>query len=184
MASALQGIRSLPANTRGIPAMFFIEDLDAFMRSETPENAIQNFHDNYSKYKLLEQRLSSSIASLKGRIPEIEKNLEAIEMLVSKTEESDQIPVSYQLADNVSAAATANLTDRSVCLWLGAEVMVKYSFEEAQSLLKDNLRAAETNLERTLEDLDFVRVQITTTEVNTSRVFNYDVKKRRTPVAK
>ncbi|KAL0212244.1 hypothetical protein RCL1_005870 [Eukaryota sp. TZLM3-RCL] len=177
MSAPLQGIKAFPPNPRGIPAMIFIEDMDAFMSSERPEIAIQRFHENYSKYKLLEQRLTSTVASYNTRIPDIEKNIATLKYLMDKSEED--ITASYQLADNVSASADLDLDARKVCLWLGADVMVEYSFEEALSLLTDNLEAAKQHRSRSLEDLDFVRTQVTITEVNTSRVFNYDVKRRR-----
>ncbi|KAL0215126.1 hypothetical protein P9112_007310 [Eukaryota sp. TZLM1-RC] len=177
--ASLKGIKAAAPNPRGIPSMFFIESLDQFLASETPENAIQQFHDNYSRYKLLEQRLTTSINSLNSRIPEIEKNLATIDTLESKKDEQSSLQVEYQLSDNVSAAADVDLSNNKVCLWLGADVMVEYSYEEAKKLLTENLTAAKANLERAIEDLDFVRSQITITEVNTSRVFNYDVRRRR-----
>src|SRR5687768_8212146 len=44
--------------------------------------------------------------------------------------------------------------------------MVEYSFDEAITLLSGNLSSAEKNLANVLEDLDFLKDQITTTEVS------------------
>lgn len=44
--------------------------------------------------------------------------------------------------------------------------MVEYSFEEALTLLTKNLENAEINLRELNEDLDFLKDQITTTEVS------------------
>ena len=47
------------------------------------------------------------------------------------------------------------------------------------SLLKSKLEAAQTTLNNTIEDLEFLREQLTIMEVNTARVYNGDVKRRR-----
>ena len=66
-----------------------------------------------------------------------------------------------------------------VCLWLGANVMLEYPRAEAISLLSQQLADAKTALATTVDDMGFLRDQITTTEVNMARVFNWDVKNRR-----
>lgn len=48
-----------------------------------------------------------------------------------------------------------------VYLWLGANVMLSYPIEEAESLLEAKLSAAKQNLVNCEEDLDFLREQIT-----------------------
>jgi prefoldin subunit 5 len=57
--------------------------------------------------------------------------------------------------------------------------MLEYTLEEALELLSSKLEGAETNLTNTEEDLEFLREQITTMEVNIARVYNWDVMQRR-----
>lgn len=78
--------------------------------------------------------------------------------------------------------------------------MLEYTFEEAKDLLSSKLNTAKTSLKNTIEDLEFLRDQITTMEVSkyrcnayliirsghlkatsldTARVYNWDVKQRR-----
>lgn len=57
--------------------------------------------------------------------------------------------------------------------------MLSYKIPEALELLQSKLSAAETNLQNTIEDLEFLREQLTVMEVNTARVYNWDVKRRR-----
>lgn len=57
--------------------------------------------------------------------------------------------------------------------------MLEYPLDEAISLLTGKLAGAEKSLESSKEDLDFLREQITIMEVNTARVHNWDVKRRR-----
>ena len=60
-----------------------------------------------------------------------------------------------------------------------ANVMLAYPLDEAISLLQNRLTGSEKSLTVLKEDLDFLRDQITTMEVNTARVHNWDVKRRR-----
>jgi len=57
--------------------------------------------------------------------------------------------------------------------------MLSYKIPAAIVLLQSKLRIAETSLENTIEDLEFLREQLTVMEVNTARVYNWDVKRRR-----
>ena len=73
-----------------------------------------------------------------------------------------------------------NLNRFQVCLWLGANVMLEYSLDEAEKLLKKNLESAESSIQQIAFDLDFLRDQMTITEVTMARLYNWDVKKRNT----
>jgi len=57
--------------------------------------------------------------------------------------------------------------------------MLSYPLSEAQQLLSQKLAAARANLAGLTSDLEFLREQITVMEVNTARVYNYDVRRRR-----
>ena len=57
--------------------------------------------------------------------------------------------------------------------------MLSYKIPAALSLLKSKLDGAEGSLNAVIEDLEFLREQITVMEVNTARVYNWDVKRRR-----
>nr|CAH7713418.1 unnamed protein product [Callosobruchus chinensis] len=57
--------------------------------------------------------------------------------------------------------------------------MLEYSLEDAKKLLTQNVAAATKNLAYVEHDLDFLRDQFTTTEVNMARVYNWNIKKRR-----
>ena len=47
-------------------------------------------------------------------------------------------------------------------------------------MLKKNLDSAESSIEQIAFDLDFLRDQMTITEVTMARLYNWDVKKRQT----
>jgi prefoldin subunit 5 len=54
--------------------------------------------------------------------------------------------------------------------------MVEYSLEEAESLLKENLDGARDKIQQLEKELSFLREQMTTTEVNISRVYSKHLK--------
>ena len=53
---------------------------------------------------------------------------------------------------------------------------VEYTYDEALDLLDKNLKNANTNINTYIEDLNYLKEQITTIEVNLARVHNYKVK--------
>ena len=84
----------------------------------------------------------------------------------------------FPLSDTVFANANV-AKPQTVGLWLGADVMVQYTLDEAIALLTRNLETAEHNLNNTLEDLAWLRDQHTVSEVNMARLHNWEVKERR-----
>ena len=57
--------------------------------------------------------------------------------------------------------------------------MLEYKLPAAIMLLRSKLESAQKSLASVIEDLEFLREQITIMEVNTARVYNWDVKGRR-----
>jgi Prefoldin subunit. len=52
----------------------------------------------------------------------------------------------FLLTDAIFAKAKIPKGNKSVHLWLGANIMVEYSFKEAKELLMKNLENAQSNL--------------------------------------
>jgi prefoldin subunit 5 len=146
-----------------IPAAPFIENVEDFLSAEySAESALKKMQSNYSAYKLLELKLNQYKQNLKNKLPDIEK---ALAMVLHLSTTKSQVSAHFELNEGLYASATLNNV-QSVCLWLGANVMVEYSCEEAIELLTKNLDAAKTNLKSVEEDLKFLKDQITTTEVS------------------
>lgn len=57
--------------------------------------------------------------------------------------------------------------------------MLAYSTSDASTLLTSKMKATNAALERVVADLVWLRDQITTTQVNIARVYNWEVKQRR-----
>ncbi|KAF7231520.1 prefoldin subunit 3 isoform X1 [Nothobranchius furzeri] len=183
MTATIDNSNASQANKKkhlGIPEAVFVEDVDSFMKlpgNETADSALRKLDEQYQKYKYMELNLSQKKLRLKNQIPQITQTLEILRHMQKKKETTERMETHFLLADNVYCKASVPPTDK-VSLWLGANVMLEYDINEAQALLEKNLSTASRNLETLEEDLDFLRDQFTTTEVNMARVYNWDVKRR------
>ena len=74
--------------------------------------------------------------------------------------DSDPIETTFELNDTLYAKANVPPTNE-VYLWLGANVMLAYPIDEAETLLEGKLKSAQETLVHCEEDLDFLREQIT-----------------------
>lgn len=159
----------------------FQEDVDEFMkRNENELNAtevIKRLDEQHQKYRFMEMNLTQKKRRLKKQIPDIKSSLDVLKLVKSKQDSSEEMITNFMLSDQVFSDAKVPPTDQ-ICLWLGANVMLEYSLEEAKELLSKNLDTATKNLTQIDVDLDYLRDQITTTEVNMARVYNWDVKRR------
>ncbi|KAF9970167.1 hypothetical protein BGZ73_007217 [Actinomortierella ambigua] len=134
----------------------------------------------------MEVNLIQRKRNLEAKIPDIEKTLEMVQFLQAEAkkaaeegeDEGQEIETMYELNDTLYATAKIKPTGH-VCLWLGANVMLEYPVDEAADLLATKLSTAQKTMRNTNEDLEYLRDQITTMEVNTARVYNWDVKQRR-----
>eukprot|EP00400_MALV-I_sp_L67-5_P000661 gene661-176_t len=151
----------------GIPQALFIENVDTFVEGIDPAELLQALHNLYQKFRSMKQTLSIQRMSLKTKIPDIKQALEMVKKLDKKRQAEESMDTRFMLADNVYVRANVEPKEH-VALWLGAGVMMEYTFPEALELLNKNLEVAQESLEKS-----------TTTEVNIARVHNYNVKVRR-----
>ena len=89
--------------------------------------------------------------------------------------EDKEVDTNFLVSDNIWAKAKVPNTTGKVGLWLGANVMVEYTFGDALTLLGKNLANAQTKFTETEDDLDYLKEQTTTLEVNIARVYNQGV---------
>ncbi|KAG1830012.1 Prefoldin subunit 3 [Suillus variegatus] len=187
-------------NPRGIPKAPFIANVEEYLGGPdgAAEAPLKNFQDAIAKYRYMDANLTQRRKGLEDKIPDIRKTLHMVEFLqeqregknkdddleddLSDEENSDNpkkpLTTTFELNDTLFAEAELEDTD-TVYLWLGANVMLSYKLSEAASLLRSKLDLAEASLKATIEDLEFMREQLTVMEVNTARVYNWDVKRRR-----
>ncbi|CAL8377589.1 unnamed protein product [Boreogadus saida] len=183
MAATIDDSNAVQATKKkhlGIPEAIFVEDVESFMKlpeNESADAVLRKLDEQYQKYKYMEVNLAQKKLRLKSQIPQIKQTLEILRHMQKKKETTEPMQTHFLLADNVYCKASVPPTDK-VCLWLGANVMLEYDIDEAQALLEKNLSTASRNLDSLEDDLDFLRDQFTTTEVNMARVYNWDVKRR------
>ena len=164
------------ANSKKIPKVVFIENTEAWVEKYTDDALFAQMNELYQKYKFMEQNLMRARQNLKVKLPDIKKTLEMVAMMKSKHDGKDkEIQTNFLLSDNIWAKARVPNTSGKVGLWLGANVMVEYTYEEAVKLLGKNLHNAELKIKETEDDLDFLKDQITTSEVNLARIYNQGV---------
>eukprot|EP01128_Nolandella_sp_AFSM9_P002843 TRINITY_DN13251_c0_g1_i1.p1 TRINITY_DN13251_c0_g1~~TRINITY_DN13251_c0_g1_i1.p1 ORF type:complete len:187 (+),score=53.69 TRINITY_DN13251_c0_g1_i1:27-563(+) len=158
----------------------FIENVDAYMaKSAGAESVLDEIQAEYRKLKYIEQRITSQKATMTSKLPEITRCLAIVKYLSENKESETALQTQFELSSSVWAEGTVKQGNTSVFLWLGANVMVEYSYEEALTLLTGNLEQGQQTLKSFNEQLDFVKDQITVTEVNIARVYNWDVLQKR-----
>ncbi|KKA27013.1 hypothetical protein TD95_000530 [Thielaviopsis punctulata] len=166
-------------NPRGIPKAPFVDRVEDYVTShEEVETTLRNFQEMINKYQFMEMNLQKRLAGLKEKIPDIQKTLETVQFLKIRGADAEPINTTFELNETLYAKAEVQATDE-VYVWLGANVMLAYPIDEAETLLSGKLKAAKTSETNFEEDLDFVREQITTMEVALARVYNWDVVQKR-----
>jgi len=171
------------SNEGGIPRVKFIEDISAFADSFNPsasaELLIGAFSDLFAKFKAYEGNLGQKKKLFQEKIPEIEKTLTVVKYLKKKQSESENVITRYNLADMIYTKAEVDTSSGIVNLWLGANVMLEYTYDEAIELLESKGENGRKECEQATKDLAFTRDQIITSEVNISRIYNWDVRQKR-----
>jgi len=170
-------------NPRGIPVAPFVDDVSDYVSSRADvESTLRSFQEMISKYQFMQINTQRRGQGLKDKIPDIRKTLETVRFLRNrrKTDAETPLKTTFELNDTLYARATISPEDTDeVYLWLGANVMLAYPIGEAEALLEEKLQAAQTSLGNCEEDLEFLREQITTLEVATARVYNWEVVQKR-----
>ncbi|CRK99011.1 CLUMA_CG012162, isoform A [Clunio marinus] len=149
----MAGTKDLPAlpegqeSYAGIPKAVFVDDVEQFMA--LPENNFQaekvlkSLDEQHSKYKFMEMNMIARKRRLRQQLPDLQKSLEMIKIL--KEQEEDELQTNILLSEQVFVKSVIQKT-KTVCLWLGANVMLEYPLDEAEELLKQNLDSASMNL--------------------------------------
>ncbi|KAH6891081.1 Prefoldin subunit-domain-containing protein [Thelonectria olida] len=168
-----------PTNPRGIPQAPFVDRVEDYVNTrDDVEPTLRSFQEMISKYQFMELNLQRRMTGLKEKIPDIQKTLDSVKFLKLRKDETEPIQTTFELNDTLYAKADIPATEE-VYIWLGANVMLSYPIDEAETLLAQRLSTAKTSFSNCEEDLDFLREQITTMEVAVARVYNWDVVQKR-----
>ncbi|GAA5987886.1 hypothetical protein JCM11641_003522 [Rhodosporidiobolus odoratus] len=168
------------SNPRGIPKAAFLENVQAFVGGPEgdTELALKSLQETLAKYRFMEQSALQRRAGLEEKVPELNRTIEMVEVLQRKREKRQPFETTFELADTLYARGEVQDVDE-VYIWLGASTMLSYPLPQALSLLQAKLAAAQQSLFGIREDLGWLKEQITVTEVNVARVYNWDVAKRK-----
>jgi len=166
-------------NPRGIPLAPFVGKVEDYVATRADvEPALSKFQEMVSKYQFMELNTQRRAVSLRDKIPDIQKTLDTVRFLKDREDSGEPFETHFELNDTLYAQASIQ-PGKEVYLWLGANVMLAYPLSEAEVLLQEKLAAAKESLENCEEDLDFLRQQITTLEVNLARIYNWEVAQKR-----
>ncbi|KAH9821242.1 Prefoldin subunit-domain-containing protein [Melampsora americana] len=171
---------------RGIPEAIFIEDVESHLGGPDgdAEKALVAWQDMIAyiglirKYQFMEKSTVKKKMDLEQKIPELESTLETVEILQNKKDAEEVLETHFELADTLYTSAVIEPVEE-VYLWLGANTMMAYPLAEARELLSEKIEAAKARLAQTVEEHAFLRNQLTTSQVNVARVYNWDVKRRK-----
>ncbi|PCD19111.1 hypothetical protein FGRA07_05916 [Fusarium graminearum] len=178
-----------PTNPRGIPYAPFVDKVEDYVTTrDDVEPTLRSFQEMISigadrawrgrKYQFMEMNLQKRMGGLKEKIPDIQKTLDSVKFLKLRKDDDEAIETTFELNDTLYSKAKIPATEE-VYIWLGANVMLSYPIDEAETLLSSKLSTAKTSLSNCEEDLDFLREQITTMEVAVARVYNWEVVQKR-----
>jgi len=111
-----------------VPKAQFFEDIPTFVKESGKEvdDLLGEVQSTLQRYRHVEQQLQEKKMRLTAKKPEIEKCLDAINLLIEKRDGDEVVEVDFSLADQVYARAKVQKDAGYVGLWLGAGVMVEY----------------------------------------------------------
>ena len=161
----------------GIPAAEFYPNIEDVVK--TPEEAtsllIQKQQD-LKNYKSIEYQLVEKRQRLLKNRPGVQGDLDAVKRIGKMTDQGET-KCQFPLADSLYSTAVLDKTSR-VALWLGANLLVEYTLEEAQQIYQESLDSLDKQLKETEEAMMFARNQITVTEVAVTRLANFIAKSK------
>ncbi|KAH6686831.1 prefoldin subunit 3 [Plectosphaerella plurivora] len=177
--SSAQKDAATASNPRGIPYAPFVDKVEDYVATRADvEPTLRNFQEMISKYQFMELNLQKRMTGLKEKIPDIQKTVDTVRFLKVKKDDPEPVETTFELNDTLYAKANIPPTEE-VYIWLGANVMLSYEIDEAETLLEGKLATAKLSLSNCEEDLEFLREQITTMEVAIARVYNWEVVQKR-----
>lgn len=158
----------------------FVANVAEFVGDKDVDSVLRDLEGRLQQYRVVEMKLLTQLKDLQGKLPEIKKSLDVVTKLQEhqSSGSEEDMTTDFEISEGIFTQASIKAA-KSVCLWLGANVMLEYSLAEASELLGSNLGTATGSITALEGDIDFLRDQINTTEVTIARIHNWDVKQRR-----
>ncbi|GMM43141.1 hypothetical protein FOG51_01608 [Hanseniaspora uvarum] len=173
-------------NPRGIPKALFIDLNDTKITSNL-ELTVANVQQNLQKYEYMLKSKDQQLKSITDITKDIKTNSKVIDTLIAQNaddsddEDGEFQDIQYELEDGLFAFASIpkKSTTNTVSLWLGSGILMEFTYEEAQQILSEKSAVYTNKINEIMEDIEFLREQITTLQVNMSKVYNYSILQKR-----
>jgi len=173
-------------NPRGIPKALFIDLNDTKITSNL-ELTVANIQQNLQKYEYMLKSKDQQLKSITDITKDIKTNSKVIDTLIAQNaddsddEDGEFQDIQYELEDGLFAFASIpkKSTTNTVSLWLGSGILMEFTYEEAQQILSEKSAVYTNKINEIMEDIEFLREQITTLQVNMSKVYNYSILQKR-----
>jgi len=173
-------------NPRGIPKALFIDLNDTKITSNL-ELTVANIQQNLQKYEYMLKSKDQQLKSITDITKDIKTNSKVIDTLIAQNaddsddEDGEFQDIQYELEDGLFAFASIpkKSTTNTVSLWLGSGILMDFTYEEAQQILSEKSAVYTNKINEIMEDIEFLREQITTLQVNMSKVYNYSILQKR-----
>lgn len=173
-------------NPRGIPKALFIDLNDTKITSNL-ELTVANVQQNLQKYEYMLKSKDQQLKSITDITKDIKTNSKVIDTLIAQNaddsddEDGEFKDIQYELEDGLFAFASIpkKSTTNTVSLWLGSGILMEFTYEEAQQILSEKSAVYTNKINEIMEDIEFLREQITTLQVNMSKVYNYSILQKR-----
>lgn len=177
MSSAIPDTKK--TNPRGIPKAPFIDLADKQLTNNI-QLTISNLQQTLQKYEYMLESKDQQLKSITGVVKDISTNLKVVKLLLIEDiddDAEDLQEIQYELEDGLYTFATLSNKNKSntVSLWLGAGILMEFTYEEALEVLEDKYATYDIKIKEIMEDLEWLREQKTTMEVNIAKVYNYNV---------
>eukprot|EP00889_Picochlorum_renovo_P001592 jgi/Picre1/28622/NNA_004022.t1 len=103
-----------------VPKATFVENVQAYVKEsgKDVDLVLEDVRDMLQRYTHVEQELQQRKQRLQLKQPEIEKCLDAVNMLIERNDSGEDMDLDFSLSDHVYARATVQHAGY-VGLWLG-----------------------------------------------------------------
>ncbi|CAD2088116.1 prefoldin subunit 3, putative [Plasmodium chabaudi chabaudi] len=161
-------------SVRNIPGARFIEHVTEFLQNKNEETILRLAKELLLKYKFMEHTFVTRQMNTEKKIPELKDALKVVNALYKRKQMNETAALEhyFPLEESLYAKGVIEKCD-NILLWLGANVMVEFPFNEAIELLNQHLERAINLSEEMDKELVWLHEQISTTEINISRIHNY-----------
>ncbi len=129
----------------------------------------------FEQLRIIRDNLAARKEALLEKIPEHEKALQIVQHLRDATTDTH---VRFELTGGIYSKARIPPSGH-VALWLGANVMLNFTLDEADAFLSKAAHEAQAALVIAVEDLQHIDDQQNTLEVNINRMHNFSVQRRK-----